>query len=372
MKYSFAVGLSALLCLSFSLASAQVEKKDEKKEEKSILDIGGKTVDQWIKEIGSKDPSKREAAVRAIVAFGPEHAAKAAPALIAEVKRGTGFSPIDFGVRNTIASALGPILAENKHDPKVIKDGIVQLKRLMSDNQIVIRFRAAQSLARLGPQAMEALPEVISLSKEPTSWETRQTAAIALASLSMDLKTTPRPEVIMNLSRLLEDPAFQVRMSAVQAFVAMPAPADPTTKAVILGKLRNMTLKDPETNVKIWANMGIMGVEQGVRPDLVLAIAKYCKDEDAIVRTQAATALGSIGPKAQPALSTLIVMIGDEDPTTQAAGIWALGQLESAATSAVPQLEKIGADTREPEQLRMLAKAAVDNIKGKKKAPPAP
>src|SRR4051812_42599385 len=72
--------------------------KEEKKETKSVYEVGGKTLDQWVKEIHSVDPSKREAAMRMVLLFG-DKSTKALPAILSELNKHTPNSPIDLSVR---------------------------------------------------------------------------------------------------------------------------------------------------------------------------------------------------------------------------------------------------------------------------------
>src|SRR6266404_630692 len=101
--------LSAVLLIGSmaTLACAQTSSPSKSKElpklSNDALKIGGKTFDQWIKELATKDPSKRETAIRAICAFPSETAIKAIPALLAEMRRP---SPVDLSVRCNLCLAL--------------------------------------------------------------------------------------------------------------------------------------------------------------------------------------------------------------------------------------------------------------------------
>ena len=79
------------LAVSFDACQAQVNQPDTK-----TTQIGGKTMEQWIKEIGVPDPSKRENAIRSVLLFGPERAYEAVPAIIKELDRPP---PTDAGPR---------------------------------------------------------------------------------------------------------------------------------------------------------------------------------------------------------------------------------------------------------------------------------
>src|SRR5581483_1138169 len=102
-------------------------RKDEGKEPKSLLDtitqVGGKSLEQWIKEIHSSDPSRREAAMRTILMFGPPQAAKAVPDLLKELKKHTPTTPIDLSVRVSGATALAAAVSSSKEpNPADVKE----------------------------------------------------------------------------------------------------------------------------------------------------------------------------------------------------------------------------------------------------------
>src|SRR5262249_18727423 len=143
----------------------------------------GKKLDYWIKEISSKDPSKRENAMRAVVGFGPAKAQQAVPAILAELKKHTAKQPIDLSVRASAAAALGTILSAKDADPKHIKDAVTILRRLCRDEQVVVRIRAVQSLARLGPEAASAIPDVIAVAQDQDTWDAREAGLKTLTVL---------------------------------------------------------------------------------------------------------------------------------------------------------------------------------------------
>src|SRR6516225_7141660 len=85
-----------------SAGQAPGQKKDkdkEKPEQKTtITEIGGKTIEQWIKEIPSKDRSKGENAIRTVLMFGPDRAYDAVPVLMAELKKHPNVIILDISI----------------------------------------------------------------------------------------------------------------------------------------------------------------------------------------------------------------------------------------------------------------------------------
>src|SRR4051794_7569080 len=103
------LALSAWLLLAFA-ARGQDSKKDLSKDSPSSsgpTEIGGKTLEQWIKDIPSKDRSKGENAIRTVLYFPADRAYAAVPVLLAELKKNTFDAPIDTSIRVNIPIALG-------------------------------------------------------------------------------------------------------------------------------------------------------------------------------------------------------------------------------------------------------------------------
>ena len=78
MRFLFILAASLWFVTGSNSASAQKNPQ--------INQIGGKTLEQWIKEIPSKDPSVGEKAIRTILMFGPDRAMDAVPIIISELK----------------------------------------------------------------------------------------------------------------------------------------------------------------------------------------------------------------------------------------------------------------------------------------------
>lgn len=371
---------------------------EAKKEGSFVGEIGGKTLEQYIKEITSKDRSKAETAVRTIPAFGAERAVKAVPVMLGELEKHTTSFPIEVGLRIGIPPAVAGILtglqADSKNadpgkdvDPKLVERAIVSLKKLLrNDSQAIVKNRAAQALASFGPLSRSAVPEFVAMLREPSAWENRQVAAMALGMVAFDIKmvpspkpvkgvpemmqvASPLPDAVLALNRSLKDSAMPVRIASVQSLATMGGVADPTTRATIEKNLLPVAQKDPEPAVQIWANLALMSLSRDVVPGRINPIITMLqKSEDPAVRFQAAQALGMIGAKGKEAIvPPLIAALTDPEANVVNISIWALAQLQEAAASAVPALEKLRQDKDKPEPLRKAAEEALESIKGKKK-----
>src|SRR5689334_6056413 len=109
--------LAAFVSCSFALTTsvAQVAKKDNDKDapkdDPEVVKIAGKTFDGWLKELGAKDPSKRETAIRCLVAFPPEQSIKAFGPLVGELKKHGPSTPVDLSIRCNRCIAIGELVS---------------------------------------------------------------------------------------------------------------------------------------------------------------------------------------------------------------------------------------------------------------------
>ncbi len=355
MRTGFA--LVAVLALS---APARAQNK----ELKEITEVGGRSLSEWTKDITHKDPSKRETAARAVLGFGPDKAYEAVPALLTELRRHTPNSKIDTSVRVNIAISLGAILGSKKDpDPKVVKEAVTLLTRLLRDSQGIVQYQAARALAAIGPpDARAAVQDLLPLLKDPTNYELRQAGALALAQIVIDPKAPAPPYIHTHLQALLADPAFGVRQAACQALNMIGHPVDAKQKAAILLTLDPLVKKDPEPSVKIWATVTTMSYSGKIGAEHLETITQFLYKGDVATRVQAAQALGTIGKRAKEVVPSLIAALSDLDPNVVGFTILALGRMESAR--AIPALEKLAADTK----LEAIKKAALDSVQQIKRA----
>jgi HEAT repeat protein len=374
------IALFSLITATFLCAAGtgqDAKKKDEKPPDKSgttkeISEVAGKTLDEWIELIHTTDPSKREQAMRTILAFGPEKAQQAVPAIIAELKKHNKSGVrVDLSVRISGAVALGTILGAVKEpdkEPNVtrIKDAVGLLKRLCDDPQVIARTRAAQSLAmlaRLGAPACEAKNEIIHVAKDLDTWEARHAGLETLRLFTLVEKGPPTPIVLQVYYNALKDKSMLVRIAAVKALVQFPIA--PGGQAMLLSKLKESASKDKEPAVKIWAHLAIMTVNQNAATADLISIAKLIEDTDPNVRLQAAQALGMIGPKAQQTAGYLQAALYDSEPTIVVAAIIALVRMD--AKTAIPALRKLAADKTTNETVKQAASRGIDELEGRNK-----
>src|SRR5262249_14670449 len=95
--------------------------------------LGGKNLKQWIEEIRSRDPSRRENAIRTVPHM--KGAEEAIPALLHCVDNDPDSSP-----RVNAVMALGAIEFRSADD---VSRAVDSLQRRLRDSQSIIRFQAA-------------------------------------------------------------------------------------------------------------------------------------------------------------------------------------------------------------------------------------
>jgi HEAT repeat protein len=367
MRGSFAlVLLLALVSGGFASAQPKVDlKKDPAVVVPDALKIGNKTLDQCIKEIGLKDVSRREGAIRYIALFPPDQAVKAIPALLAELRR-LNTQAGDLSVRTSICVVVAEIFRTyNQIDVATQRLAAATFQGCLHDREAVMRFRGAQALGTVGPEAKGAINDLLGLLKDPATWEIRQAAAQALGMISYD-KSGPNVNVLRSLYNELNDPAFQVRLAAIQSIMYLGPPSDQAGAASYIKLLESAYKTDSEVAIQIWARVGIAYAQSNFSAEMLGPIGKLMKDPDSIVRTQAIQAMGSLGAKGRSTLPDIIRCLGDADNMVKLTAIWAVGQMADASIMAIPVLQAIIADPKEDATTKLLAKQSLEKIKGGK------
>lgn len=340
--------------------------------------IAGKNLDEWLAEIPSRDRSKGENAIRTVLLFGPKQAERAVPVLIAELKKNRVVM-IDTSIRVNAAQALGQLLSTPDADPKQVADAVLQLKYLLHDSQVIVKYRVAHALGQIGPPAKSAIPDLIILLRDPLNWELRQEAAFALGRVAQDKVGGPPLAVLQALHNTLRgdesatvhrppDSSAQVRVTAVKALMRLGPPSAAANQQALEKDLDHVATHDPDETVQIWAHMAFKNITGKIEQPRLARIGKLLASPELAVRIQAAQALGAVGPDAKSQAPALIAALDDPDKTVVGWSIWSLGQIGPEAKEALPRLEKFAGNTEESEGLRQMASSAVDAIQGKAKA----
>ncbi len=374
------VPILAVALIAFWAGSAVTQDKGKKsstgekdaKKPAPITEIGGKTLDQWIAEISSRDRSRSSAAIKTILLFGPEQAQKAIPVILSELKKHRPpAANLDASVRVNAPAALAMILTSLKNpDRKQVEETIDLLHSMLKDPQIIIKYRAAQALRYFGPVAHETINELVKMVKDFPTWETRQAAIAALGTVALD-KDGPSLKVTQALYGALSstrEPSSLVRVEAIRTLENLRVPENKKHQLAFEAAMEPVAKSDPDPIVRIWANLSLYDIRKTFNESRRAAIGKFLvpsANPETAVRAAAAEALGLIGPSAKDQVPALRGAVNDKEPSVSMAALAALGKIGPDAAAALPQLRALAADKNRAEPLRLLARDVCDAIEGK-------
>ncbi|MEI7683450.1 MAG: HEAT repeat domain-containing protein [Planctomycetota bacterium] len=358
-------GLLAGVFEGVSQGQSPTKPKEAAKPAVDASKIAGKSFEQWLKEIATKDPSKRETAIRAVCSFPPEIAIKAIPTLLFELRKHST-APVDLSVRCNLCTSLAELFGSGERiDAKLKAEAVALLRFQLRDTQAILRYRAATALSALGPDALPAIPDLMAMFRDGSTWEVRQAAAAAIGAIAGDGASGPNPAHLENLYKVLHDPAYQVRLAAIQSLSILGPGTDQNMIDAYVSALTPIALKDPEPGLQIWARIAVIGATKDFSLTNIAPITKHLTSVDPGIRMQAVQALGAIGPQAKTSVASLVTALKDDDQGVQLSAMWALGRMEAAAAVAMPALEKIAADPNQADHVKRSAKDALEKIKGK-------
>jgi HEAT repeat protein len=343
------LALAGTAIISFDL-SAQTKPKSETSVD-SIREVGGKSLNQWIKEAQDPDPGIRALALKAIARFGIS-GRKASHVLVSKL------SDRDPSIRTNAAIAL----AATGIEAEDARTGMLALAHLLSDHEQVVRYWAALTLASYGALAREAVPYLISAARDPNaSWEVRKAVVAAIGCTSMNQQESPHTRIVQALRDSLRDPCGEIRAESLKALILLGKPASQDLGGVLLAIKKAFNDRDP--TVVIWAHAATVRLDR-VSPDHIKAITKYLKAADAESRSQAAMALAALGKEAAgSSLDDLTEALADKEPQVLVAVIQAVRAMGESAQAAVPELQKLRGHT--DEAVRKAADEAIAALAAK-------
>jgi HEAT repeat protein len=227
-----------------------------------------------------------------------------------------------------------------------------------------VRYRAAETLAHLGPLAKFALPELRELLKDKNAfvrikaveaiWKIdSKTNAKSLVPVLQQAMTDANPRVraatppvialfgakakpaLPALLEALQDKDADVKLAAIIAVGDLgPVARDGAEFLLALTRDKDFFLLEPF----VGASLASLGA--GIIPELSKALAAKAPER----RRVAAYALGSMGPVAAAAAADLAVALQTKDASTRRQVAWALGKIGKDAGKALPQLEAVLTD----------------------------
>jgi HEAT repeat protein len=323
-------------------------------------EIGGRSLEEWIRDIDNSDPSVRAHAIQVIVEFGPS-ARKALPAITRQVKRLNDLSPQAYAI---IALAeLVPQTPGGAADPWT-DEAVNALIAELENPEAVIRFRAATAIGYIGPPARNAVKSLIPQLQDRHSWEIRKAACFALGTVGRDAQGWPMAVALESLSTGVADTVSKdVRLEALQAIIRLGAPLPQTPLPRLGGVLKQRLMAERDKVVLIWVRVAMMALDASlITPPNVNAVAKELKSSDPELRVATARALALMGPAAKNTIQDLIdALPRATDPVLAIELCRALGRMGQFAERAIPSLETM--DSQKDEGVKVAAKMAIADIK---------
>jgi HEAT repeat protein len=238
---------------------------------------------------------------------------------------------------------------------QALKDGgrsalPVLVEVLRKDDRAEARWRAADLLGQIGPEARESSPAMAALvaalrDRDPY---VRTVAATALASIG-----PAGPDALPPLRDMLNDGERVPALRALARYGAEAAPAIP--RAIEL-------LDDDDSEVR-WNAARTLGKIGPAAREAVPALVAALKDDDALVREHAAEALGDIGPDAKNAVLPLMAVLKDPDARVRRDAVRSLGQIGLADKSAISAIQPLLKD--KDDKVRRAARTTLRQQTGK-------
>lgn len=395
-------------------------------------EVGGKTFDQWFKDLQDTDPGVVETALRFLSSFGKE-GKRAIPQIVAILSKPRQ----DTSLKVNSCITLGAIGLDETNSVRQI-DALISFG-LREPDQGIVRFQAAVALARYGPKAKGAVGYLSQFTiRDATSWEIRKAAAFALGVTGVGEKDQPADARALSalLERLDKDPCGQVRLEAIMGLSNLGptllvadvpkviqsaqfradkdrdkavviysrlllAQLDPkyisdANFRVIAGFLQHpdlqirlhacralqmlgdkakftvpdliATLKDKEGLVATGAIQALVAMKDAVGEKEYGRMAEMLRSAEVHVRCHAANALATFGDKAKSRVQDLISALSDREPSVLIAVSVALSEMAEAAKPAIPSLQ--GLSQHPNEDVREAAAAAIDAITNPQPAKP--
>lgn len=265
----------------------------------------GRPLREWLKELNDFDTSKRHRALRVVEGMGTN----GIPDLIRMLKLKDPMSKSDTDlVGNSIcrwsaAHALGQL------GPQA-RSAIPHLVNSLEDHVPEVRYFSAEALGRIGAEAKDAIPKLMALKAND-----RDCGIFAEWAVE-EIQSKPHSEAVLNaMARAttnhddaIAEPAVVFLCDGGRASLAMPP----------LLEMLSVKGSGPYKYSGSWAIYPTYAAER------IAMLGPYGKEavgpltaalnaSDALVRLNAARALGEIGPEAKPALPVLLAMLSGKD-----------------------------------------------------------
>lgn len=206
---------------------------------------------------------------------------------------------------------------------------------------------AIEALGEIGPEARQAIPAIVQrlgdqreagAVVEPHrwtyagTWEVSMNAWLALGKMG--------PEAALGVIPALDHRDQAVRERAALALKQLGPDAVPAMDALI------KALGDRKEAVRRYAACALGSIGPAAQPALP-ALLTAMKDPSSGVREEAADALPRMAPESPAVVAALIEALEDSDATVQAHAVMSLGKLGAGARPAVPLIARLLSSDRE-------------------------
>ena len=297
-------------------------------------EIGGKTLDEWIKLIEDRDPSVRENAIRMVGQLGGA-AKRAVPALTRQLATPNDLSPLASAI-----VAIGLIVPD---DAEHVKKVVTALLPLLGHDQHIIRYQAAMTAGNIGPAARATIDRLTPMIKSPHSWELRRAAAFALGRVGRDDMNFPDMRALKALVDGIDDPhCREVRIEALKGIIDLGPPPQPQHQSELRHMLEQRIKADKDKVAGIWVRVALLRMDAGANSNIFINdIAKNLKSNDLSLAADAARGLGACGVLAKSKIPDLIEAMKSSDVTLTYWCAWALGRMGPDASAALPALNAL-------------------------------
>ncbi|HKA07648.1 MAG TPA: HEAT repeat domain-containing protein [Gemmataceae bacterium] len=351
------------------------EKKDNVKWPEKV---GGKTVDEIVKDMKSSDPAIREGAVRTLPAFGPKGREFGGTALVDMMTKDS-----DISVRAAALEVAATVLYHYAKAPDTtLTNGIAAMVRSLGATQLAVRLAAVGAIGSIGPYVRTPEPKILALlttqAKESSSWQFRRIAVAALGSVGQgvplneegDKRDAPDRLAVTSLLDILKNDACDVvQRDAVTTLIGLgPVAGDQQKKW--RADLDYVIKTEKDKSIVLWTRVCILRNDpSGVEGNLahLEAVAKVLEAPEAQGRLEACNAFGILGEEGKSKLEALLGIIDNakEEPAVVGAAIMAVATMKSQLKIILPALQR--AQLHPNEDVRKVATEAILVVTGQKK-----
>jgi HEAT repeat protein len=275
---------------------------------RDALRYGGKDFNRWRRELLTElRPDTRVEGLKALSAFGANGYAAEATKSVLEMMRGYDIEKMDRDDEKVVGAGLEAL-------KKIGPAAVPELRKAMKGDNRHARDFAVAGLGQLGPDAKEALPDLMKMVRDKDP-DLRMSALSAVVAIDRNTK------------------------GIVQALI--PALYDPARRGLALSSLIQLNL--PPAN----------GPEA---KELVPALIAALGDKDVNIRNGVVSLLRPYGAQAQKAIPVLIKILKEESLSGDTANPIAeiLGAIGPAAKEAVPALQRWQGSQKVQEALKRI------------------